>query len=208
MKILGLDTTRKRAKIYLQMEDKQYVLNMMENVKHSEGLFLYLEKALFENNLKVNDFDYFSAIVGPGSFTGIRVGMSVIKAFNQVANKKIVAVNMFEILKNEYRDSVILLNSTSTSCYYAEIKKCEIVGAGVIDKSEIAEKFASKNIVILDEEKELIGVALENVIIVDEEVLNNLYFKTLLKKIEKEDFGTFEPYYLQLSQAERNLKND
>ena len=59
MKVLGIDTTRKRAKIFILNEDNEYVENINENIKHSEGLFLYLEKALLENKLELKDFDAF-----------------------------------------------------------------------------------------------------------------------------------------------------
>jgi len=99
MKILGIDTTRKRAQIFVfdtEMQNK-YIIAINENIKHSEGLFLYIEKALLENKLTINDFDKFCVIVGPGSFTGIRVGMSTIKGFDKVCNKGIIALNTFEV---------------------------------------------------------------------------------------------------------------
>ena len=53
MKILGIDTTRKSAKIYIANDDSNYVENIDDKIKHSEGLFLYLEKSLLINKLEL-----------------------------------------------------------------------------------------------------------------------------------------------------------
>ena len=83
MKVFVLDTTRKVAKINIfDSEGRDFSVTMDKNVKHSEGLFLYIEKILLESKLTLNDIDVFSAVVGPGSFTGIRIGLATIKGFN------------------------------------------------------------------------------------------------------------------------------
>lgn len=202
MKILGIDTTRKSAKIYIANDDSNYVENIDDKIKHSEGLFLYLEKSLLINKLELKDFDYFCGIVGPGSFTGIRVGMSVIKGFAKALNKKVITLNAFEIVKNHIKNGIMLLNSTISNCYYADIKNSQVVDAGIIEKSNILNKF-DKTIYILEEEQNSIELEYDNIEIISN--ISDLYFDALNKKIESGDFGVFEPYYLQLSQAERNL---
>ncbi len=206
MKIFGIDTTRKIAKIFVFDDEKdvKYVLSMGDGVRHSEGLFLYIEKALLETKYNITDFDYYSAVVGPGSFTGIRVGMSTIKGFNKVANKKIIGVNVFEIVSSTVKNGVFLLNSTSTMCYYAKIKNKKIVEADIVNKSDIASKFEGEKLFALSEEQNVLN--LEYVNIEYFESLDEMYFDAILSKVDaKEDFV---PYYLQLSQAERNLKNE
>lgn len=206
MKIFGLDTTRKIAKIivYDIDNDKKYVLAMGDGVKHSEGLFLYIEKALMENGLKIGDFDCYSAVTGPGSFTGIRVGMSTIKGFAKVGCKKIIPINIFEIVAKKIGRGVMILNSTSTSCYYAKISGKKIAEAGVIDKDKVFEEFTGMKIFALSEEKTTLNI--ENADIEYFDNLDDLYFDAILEKIDTDD--DFVPYYLQLSQAERNLKNE
>lgn len=206
MRIFGIDTTRKIAKIFVFDDEKdvKYVLSMGDGVRHSEGLFLYIEKALLETKYNITDFDYYSAVVGPGSFTGIRVGMSTIKGFNKVANKKIIGVNVFEIVSSMVKNGVFLLNSTSTMCYYAKIKNKKIVEADVVNKSDIVSKFEGEKLFALSEEQNVLN--LEYVNIEYFESLDEMYFDAILSKVDdKEDFV---PYYLQLSQAERNLKNE
>ena len=209
MKILVLDTTRQIARLCVynsDSEEKEYHIAVNENIKHSEGLFLYLEKILFESKLNIRDFDYFSAVVGPGSFTGIRVGMSVIKGFNMVENKEIVPINSFELLKNEVRNGTILLNSTSTACYYGKIKNRQIIESGVIDKSEFGGLSAEERVCVLKEEQNIVNYEYNNIVVIDD--IASRYIPTIIEKIDGGTIDIFEPYYIQLSQAERNLKNE
>lgn len=202
MKILGIDTTRKSAKIFVQNDNQNYVETVDDKIKHSEGLFLYLEKALLINKLELNDFDCFCGVVGPGSFTGIRVGMSVIKAFAKALNKKIIALNSFEIVCDYIKNGVFLLNSTAANCYFADIKNGQVIESGVIAKCNILNKF-DKRIYILEEEQNIINLEYKDIEIISN--FDELYFNAVNRKINSDDYGAFEPYYLQLSQAERNV---
>lgn len=202
MNTLIIDTTRKLAKILISKDDKHFVFDMSDKIKHSEGLFLYLEKALSETKLKISDFDVLSGVVGPGSFTGIRVGMSVIKGFNQVINKPVVPINIFEVLRYGVKNGVILLNSTSTTCYKADIRNFEIADMGVINKLEISS--ISGDIYILKEEQDELGIEYNNIRVIAD--YSSYYFLAIENKLKKKSNELFEPLYLQLSQAEKNLK--
>ena len=207
MQILGIDTTKKSAKVFLidTSDIKQsYMVELDENIKHSEGLFLYIEKTMLENRINIGDIDGFACVVGPGSFTGIRVGMSTIKGFNKVLNKSIVSMNTFELLLPSVKNGLIVLNSTMSSCYYAKVNKCEIVETGVVDKFSIPELAKGLEVVILKEEQSLIDIEYNNIKVVNNtaERLKEIIFEN----INCEKYSSLEPYYLQLSQAERNLK--
>lgn len=202
MNTLIIDTTRKLAKILISKDDKHFVFDMSDKIKHSEGLFLYLEKALSETKLKISDLDVLCGVVGPGSFTGIRVGMSVIKGFNQVINKPVVPINIFEVLRYGVKNGVILLNSTSTTCYKADIRNFEIVDMGVINKLEISS--ISGDIYILKEEQDELGIEYNNIRVIAD--YSSYYFLAIENKLKKKSNELFEPLYLQLSQAEKNLK--
>lgn len=208
MKVLGLDTTRKIAKVFVfnKENNQELVLSLNENIKHSEGLFLYIEKILFETRFDIENFDYLACVVGPGSFTGIRVGMSTIKGFNKVINKQIVPINTFELFLPIVKNGIILLNSTSTSCYFAKIKNKQIVETGVVNKKDIKELVGDNKIYILREEQLVLGLEYNDIEVIEN--INELYSKCIMDKIEKQSFSNFVPCYLQLSQAERNLKSE
>jgi tRNA threonylcarbamoyladenosine biosynthesis protein TsaB len=67
-----------------------------------------IKQTLEECNLNLNDIDLLVCDVGPGSFTGIRIGISTIKAFVDSLNIKAVGINSFEALsQNLKNDSII-----------------------------------------------------------------------------------------------------
>lgn len=207
MKILGIDTTRKSAKIFIvdsANKEDLYFLELNGDIKHSEGFFLYLEKALLEKSMAIDDFDCFACIVGPGSFTGIRVGMSIIKGFNKALNKSIISINTFDVLSQCVKNGLILLNSTTTSCYFAKVNKGEIIETGVVDKNKIKDLDFHGEIIVLKEEQDVLGLEYNNCRVVTN--LSELYSACVINKLNTGDYGDFVPYYLQLSQAERNLK--
>jgi tRNA threonylcarbamoyl adenosine modification protein YeaZ len=57
-----------------------------------------VEKAFDEVNLKPNNCDFFAAVTGPGSFTGIRIGISCAKGFALATGKKLLGVTSFDLI--------------------------------------------------------------------------------------------------------------
>ncbi|MBQ7351589.1 MAG: tRNA (adenosine(37)-N6)-threonylcarbamoyltransferase complex dimerization subunit type 1 TsaB [Clostridia bacterium] len=207
MKILGIDTTRKKAIVFvLDTKDlsQKVVLEMGEDIKHSEGLFLYVEQAIEKSKIDLSEVDAFACVVGPGSFTGIRVGMSTIKGLKVVGNKPVISLNVFESMKDIAKDSLIVLNSTSTACYYALVKNNKISKAGVVEKFNISSVANGLPVLCLKEEQDLISSEYNNIRPVDN--IAELIIKCVVDKLNNGDYGEFLPYYLQLSQAERSLK--
>jgi len=208
MKVLGIDSTRKKAKIFVidsKKYDESIFFDMSEDIKHSEGLFVYLEKILSESKITFNSIDCYACVVGPGSFTGIRVGMSAIKGFNKVNNKSIISLNMFEVMSLGIEDGLFLINSTSSSCYYSLKKNGVMVETGVIDKKNINNFEKDCCVYMLEDEQQLICDEYNNYRIISD--INSKYLKLVLQKMNTMDYGDFVPYYLQLSQAERGLQD-
>lgn len=204
MKVLGIDTTRKSANIFIFDFDNElnYMLTMNENIKHSEGIFLHIEKALSDNKIKLEDIDKYAIISGPGSFTGIRVGVSTIKGFDKVNQKGVVSLTLFEVLAKSIKEGFILTNSTINSCYYANIKNGKILDTGVVNKNDIVNLCNNKNIYVLYDEQNLIDIEYDNIRIIND--LKECYYSAFKDNINNE-CKNIEPYYLQLSQAERNF---
>lgn len=97
MKILAIDTATEVCSVAV-LEDKNVILaKTLEAVNtHSVALMPLITNVLFEANLTLNDIDLFACDKGPGSFTGIRIGLSTIKAFCDVTNKPSVGVTSLE----------------------------------------------------------------------------------------------------------------
>ena len=100
MKTLCINTCFKNAEIYLNGERSQYVC-IDSNCKHSEHVMPTIEKMLETNNINPRDIDLFGICVGPGSFTGIRIGVALVKGLG-LNDKKCIQFNSFELLATQY----------------------------------------------------------------------------------------------------------
>ena len=94
MKVLSVDTSSKVATVTVLDNDKIILEKESEDQKtHSEKIVPLIDSLLKEVNLTLNDIDEFCVCIGPGSFTGIRIGVSLIKAMAEALNKKVVPVS-------------------------------------------------------------------------------------------------------------------
>ncbi len=62
-------------------------------ISHSANLIEMIDSVLTEGRSKLSDIDLFAAAVGPGSFTGLRIGLATVKAFAAVTGRRIVGVS-------------------------------------------------------------------------------------------------------------------
>lgn len=102
MKILGIDTTTKFLCIGACDNGKIYEYNIELFRLQSAFIMPALERILRALNWDIGKIDYFACGLGPGSFTGIRIGLSTIKAFAWSQNKQIIGLHSLDILANNY----------------------------------------------------------------------------------------------------------
>ena len=99
MKVLALDTTGDFGSIAL-MEDAALVEEVA--IHSSDGfahiLFQEIEALLARHHLRITDVDAFASASGPGSFTGVRIGLTAVKGLSEATGKKVVAVSNLEAL--------------------------------------------------------------------------------------------------------------
>lgn len=99
MKNLAIDTSSEICGVALLENDILIDDNSLNNGKtHSENLMPLIKEILDRNNLNLKDIDLISCVVGPGSFTGIRIGVSSVKAMAEVYNIKIAEITSLEVL--------------------------------------------------------------------------------------------------------------
>ena len=201
MKILAVDTTRKSASIFLIEDNNKKTYTLRDDEKQSEFLMLSIDKFLKENNLDITQIECFGVISGPGSFTGIRVGIATIKAFAYALNKNIISCTVFESVKNAINNGIFLTECTSNSFYYANIVNNEITDTGVIEKSELAK--LNKETFVLEEEHILLNDSYKFNVLKN---YSNLCCDKFIELAKLKSFTSPEPYYIQVSQAERNLE--
>jgi tRNA threonylcarbamoyladenosine biosynthesis protein TsaB len=99
LKILAIDTSGKVISVALCENDlvlSHFFLN--HKMTHSEMLMPILKNLLETVGLEIDEIHLFAVSSGPGSFTGIRIGVSTFKAFSYALNKPLLAVNTLEAL--------------------------------------------------------------------------------------------------------------
>ena len=99
MKILGIDTSSMAASVAV-IEDNKLICEYTINTKktHSQKLMPMIENMLKLSDLDIKEIDAIAICVGPGSFTGLRIGMATAKAMAHVNNIPLIGVNSLEIL--------------------------------------------------------------------------------------------------------------
>jgi len=98
MKILGIDTTTKTLCLGLYADGKLYEYNLEADRRLAELLVPTVERVITAVGLKIADIDYFACGLGPGSFTGMRIGVATIKGLSIVKNKPVIGISSLDIL--------------------------------------------------------------------------------------------------------------
>jgi tRNA threonylcarbamoyl adenosine modification protein YeaZ len=98
MKILGIDTTTKFLSLCLYEDGKIYEYNLDLGRKHSTLLIVTIKRVLAALGWQIEEIDYFACGLGPGSFTGIRVGLATIKGLAFSLNKPIIGISTLDLL--------------------------------------------------------------------------------------------------------------
>ncbi|KAB3532423.1 tRNA (adenosine(37)-N6)-threonylcarbamoyltransferase complex dimerization subunit type 1 TsaB [Alkaliphilus pronyensis] len=99
MKLLAVDTSSIVATVAVMDEDKLIAEAVINNQKnHSQRLMPLIKEVLDNSNLSPADIDVYAAALGPGSFTGLRIGITTVKAMAQAMNKPVVGISTLDSL--------------------------------------------------------------------------------------------------------------
>ena len=99
MFILGIETSTKTGSVAIVSEDviiAQYSLNI--EVTHSERLMSTVDRVLTDTGFQIADMDGYAVAIGPGSFTGLRIGLAAVKGLALVTGKPVAAVPTLKAL--------------------------------------------------------------------------------------------------------------
>jgi tRNA threonylcarbamoyladenosine biosynthesis protein TsaB len=225
LKILGIDTSTKFCNLSL-IEDKdiliEYTINGLKK-KHSSILVPAIKDLLKTIDLKMEEIDGIAVSTGPGSFTGLRIGLSVAKGLCYARSLPLLGIPTLDAMAFSLREIPYLI------CPVLESKKDEIYDVvfrggdslhRVMDykcediKSLLARLSLLKEKIIFlgdgikkyqDNIKEKIG---KDALFIDSQlnlpVASNIAFLGLnkLKKEEENDVSKLSPFYLRKSEAE------
>lgn len=98
MNILAFDTSSEACTVALLNNETIFGKTVLNKNTHSANLMPMIDDVLKEAKLDINEVDYIACVVGPGSFTGIRIGVSTAKGLAHALNCKCVPLNSIEAI--------------------------------------------------------------------------------------------------------------
>ncbi|MBR5236144.1 MAG: tRNA (adenosine(37)-N6)-threonylcarbamoyltransferase complex dimerization subunit type 1 TsaB [Clostridia bacterium] len=221
MIVLGLDASSDAVAVGLVSDGTllcEYTIHNGKN--HSLTLLSMVETMLAEVNMDFCDIDVYACGVGPGSFTGVRIGAATVKAFAQAHKKPVVAVSSLAVLAENLggydglKVSAIHARVNELYCAafgpsgeevlsptvmtveeliaYLSDKQCKIVGSGAIMfKEQFEEKLGKGAVAEAGRVHSICGGAVAE-----------LGYRLAIAGKEI-PYGDLAPVYLRASQAER-----
>lgn len=226
MIILSISTSTNICSVSLGNENtiiKELSINDAKT--HSENLMPLIDKLLKTTNYSLKDISYLACDVGPGSFTGIRIGIATIKAISEVHNIPIVPISSLQALSYNANisDGLIcsMIDARNENIYYCIFDKNHLpiqdLKAEHIDEalnylSNLDNKITFVgNGAIVNKEKIIEKLSSKAIFHEQNDLLSSKVLVTARKKIEKKEYCNADellPIYLRKSQAERMLEKN
>lgn len=225
MKILSITTSSIVCGVAI-LENEEIIkeINIENGLTHSETLMPIIKSTLEEANISLKDIDLLVVDRGPGSFTGIRIGIATAKAFADALNIKPIGVNSLEGLATNVESEGII-------CSLIDAKRENVFNEIIENKNGV---FSTKREASFDNINELLDKIQSNYngltfTFVGDGAVN--YKETILNKLpnsvfvkdnaikaknigllglrnkDNTDYYNVEPLYLRKSEAEQKKEN-
>lgn len=132
LKILGIDTSGKTASVAITENDIVLGQTTIYTEKtHSQVILPLCKKLLEDCGTELKDIDGFAVSVGPGSYTGLRIGISAVKAMAFALDKKCYGISTLESLAYNAKGFVgyiIPVMKARANLVYNAVFKCNDIG--------------------------------------------------------------------------------
>lgn len=224
MKIFAMDTSTLTASVAV-LDDNRLLgeYTVSDKLTHSQTIMPMTDSLLKSLGSKLEDIDAFAVCLGPGSFTGLRIGMATVKSFSQVLNKPIIGVSSLDAVAYNFchaEDVIIcpMIDARRDEVYTSFYKNGEkLIDDKAIHIDELLDELGGKKVIFCGD---AVSVHNERIKSRDNEEWKTAPCHMLLpkassvaysalKRAQMEDFDdayTLNPVYLRKSQAERELE--
>lgn len=215
--LLHIETATDICSVALTEGDK--VLNVCDNNdgnSHSKNLLPFIDKVLKESKRELNELDGVVVSIGPGSYTGLRIGVSTAKGIAYSLQIPVITVSTLESIANGCRLQVSDQSSYQivpmidarrmevfAARYSSDMELLDDVAAVIVEEDSYADLLAEQQVVFcgngMPKCKELLS-HFENARFADFPISAQYMLPTALKKWKMEDFADvayFEPFYLK-----------
>lgn len=134
MKILAIDCSAVAASVAIT-EDGKWKSSSYTNVglTHSQTLLPMVQNTLDQAHYKLEEIDYFAINAGPGSFTGVRIGVAALKGLTEFSENNCFSISTLESLAYNYKGvkDCIVCAAMDARCNQVYTASFEIIGEEV-----------------------------------------------------------------------------
>ena len=125
MMLLLIDTSGPVAGVALMEDGKvRYEAMCVNAFTHSQSILPMVEEAYLHTGLSVDDTDYFACVTGPGSFTGVRIGVSAVKGLAFAGDLPCISVSTLESMAEN-----AMATSDAVICCVMDARCQQVYGA-------------------------------------------------------------------------------
>ena len=211
--ILNIETSSKNCSVCLSSKGNLVTSFDLEDeaYRHSELLTSSIQNILNENNLDVSGLSAVSVGIGPGSFTGLRIGFSVAKGLCYPHNIDLIGISSLKIIANsvvkENKNIISLIKDKGEHYYISkysnDLKEIIKPKIKLIDKDYIFNILDDDSVIVVntDESNEFISDLVNEEIQVFKRTISSVDMISLSHKLleekEFEDIAYIEPMYVK-----------
>lgn len=219
--ILLLETATKACSVAIQKDGELKSLreDISGKYSHSEKITIFIDEVMKESKMSFSELDAVAVSMGPGSYTGLRIGVSTSKGICYAAEKPLIAVDTLhamalgllnsknqEICENDLLCPMIDARRMEVFCAFFNSKgeKITKTEAAIVDENSFSEYFQNRHIWFFGDGAEKFTETFKNqsnAIICKNFNLSAAYMIPLAENaVQNNDFvdvAYFEPFYLK-----------
>ena len=211
--VLNIETATTNCSVSLSKDGETLILKEDKDsgYSHAEKLHVYINELFKEANINPKDIDAVAVSKGPGSYTGLRIGVSAAKGLCFALDKPLLAVSTLEILAHQVKISqgyiVPMLDARRLEVYAAvfdaKFEQYRGIKAEILSKETYSTLFKENKVYFIGSgvEKTKTLVTHSNAIFIEGQLPSANEMAQLserkYKKSDIEDVAYFEPFYLK-----------
>lgn len=218
--ILCLETSTKACSVAIGKNGKLLTVkeSLDEKYSHAENLTLYIEEVCQQAKVRLTEVDAIAVSKGPGSYTGLRIGVSAAKGLCYALDKPLIAINSLEAMAfGCLHHPSTIKHLPSLLCPMIDARRMEVfcavydeklneikkTAAEIIDKNAFADLFQKNKIIFFGDgaEKCRSTISHPNAVFIADMNPSSKFMLPIAEKLFKEkkfeDVAYFEPFYLK-----------
>jgi len=211
--ILSIETATTNCSVSLSKNGETLLLkeDNSNNYSHAERLHVFIDETLREANIERSELEAIAVSKGPGSYTGLRIGVSAAKGLCYALDIPLISVSTLEALAYQVNvDNGVIVPMLDarrmevfSAIYSSNLKQVRDIEAQILDESSFTQELSKGKVYFIGNGVEKTKALLkhENAFFIEGKLPSANQMSALAylkyKKSDTEDVAYFEPYYLK-----------